>query len=76
MSQKWILVLVALLLVTTNCATGVVIQTDLDGEVIREPEELIILSEINPSWFPVPGAKVIWSDQWKNFKVGEYRIIV
>ena len=49
MSQKWILVLVALLLVTTNCATGVVIQTDLDGEVIREPEELIILSEINPS---------------------------
>ena len=76
MTKTWVIVLAMLLLAVANCRDAVVIQSDLDGEEIREPEELIALSTVNPSLFPIPGAKVIWSDQWKNFRVGEHRIIV
>ena len=56
MSTTWVTILIALLLFSVNCSKSVVIQSDLDGEEVRGTDELVSLSTIHPSAFPVPGA--------------------
>lgn len=67
MTKIWLTILVALLFAFSNCYGEVVIQSDLNGEEIRGPGEIISISNAYSSAFSAPGAQVIWTEDWRDF---------